>query len=287
MGVNFPIELANSIVEMLHKVTGDNVNFIGEEGIILAAIQKERIGKQHEGGKKIMEGIVNELAISEESALGLKGVLPGYNGVILYKGQRIGCIGLSGDPEKVKPLQKLAAIIVAQEYEKYMNILKRKKIIENVTMEIESISAVIEKITAGSLANFESMNKMEVLSNESEHNMKNINEVLRTIKHITDQTRMLGFNATIEAARVGEAGRAFAVVSQEINKLSDNSRESLANTTLIIKKVQDSITAIIESVRDTTQIAKEQSIEMQNICDSMMDIKTEVINLNNKDIKLL
>lgn len=278
----FPIMLANKIVKMLHEVTGDNVNFMGEDGKILASIQEHRVGTIHEGAKRIMAGEINELAITVEDAEKLEGVMPGYNGVILSKGIRIGCIGLTGDPNRMRPLQQLAAIITKEEYEDFMENQARKEVVNKVADEIEGMTAAIEEITAGSLESFSHIKMIEEKANNAEAYIENINKVLNVVKNIADETKLLGLNATIEAARAGESGRGFAVVSQEIGKLSIHSTESVKDINETLNEVRNSIIQIADGIRNSTQIAEEQSDALQDISRSAMEIQNEMEKLTIK-----
>lgn len=106
------------MVELLHRLTGGKVNFIGERGIIISSAEPERVGTIHEGGARIMAGEVEELAITPAMAAEMKGANAGYNGAIRYRGELVGCLGLGGDPEQVKPLQKMASVIILDALER-------------------------------------------------------------------------------------------------------------------------------------------------------------------------
>jgi hypothetical protein len=70
-----------------------------------------------------------------------------------------------------------------------------------------------------------------------------VHDVMDEITRIADQTRILSINASIEAGRAGEQGRAFNVVACEVKELADQTRTS---TRAIVERVE----AIQGSVRE-------------------------------------
>ncbi|WP_019961664.1 methyl-accepting chemotaxis protein [Woodsholea maritima] len=96
-----------------------------------------------------------------------------------------------------------------------------------------------------------------------------IDGVVRLINDIAEQTNLLALNATIEAARAGEAGKGFAVVASEVKALASqtaNATDSIVNE---VRGIQNATDKAVEAIQMIRQVIDEMSAISTSIADSM------------------
>jgi methyl-accepting chemotaxis protein len=75
-----------------------------------------------------------------------------------------------------------------------------------------------------------------------------IGDVVKLIRDIAEQTNLLALNATIEAARAGEAGRGFAVVASEVKALAVQTSKATEDISRQIQDVQSSTNNAVQAI---------------------------------------
>ncbi|MBI9014965.1 MAG: methyl-accepting chemotaxis protein [Clostridiales bacterium] len=100
------------------------------------------------------------------------------------------------------------------------------------------VESSILSITNISNATDELMDAFEVLNTHA----KKVTGISETIKSIAEQINLLALNASIEAARAGDAGRGFTVVAEEVRKLAEQTTQESANVYNVLNTIIKLIT---------------------------------------------
>ncbi|MCF6248175.1 MAG: bacteriohemerythrin [Desulfobacula sp.] len=113
------------------------------------------------------------------------------------------------------------------------NCEKAREVTENAANKVSSASERVEQLG---------------------NSARDISKVTEVITDIAEQTNLLALNATIEAARAGEAGKGFAVVASEIKGLASQTAGATLDIKGKIKGIQDSTEDTVKDVEQITVV---------------------------------
>lgn len=153
-----------------------------------------------------------------------------------------------------------------------------KEIAQSLDQGLTGVSASVQQITAATNDVSGNQSHLHEEIETVKGKLENINNVMAFIKEIADETKMLGLNAAIEAARVGEAGMGFGVVAEEIRKLSEESKKTVAQIKELTKTIEKSMNETSTASQSTLAVVEETSAAIQEVNATI----EEMTSLSNK-----
>ncbi|WP_181186229.1 methyl-accepting chemotaxis protein [Alkalicoccus urumqiensis] len=116
--------------------------------------------------------------------------------------------------------------------------------------------------------------------------MSEVETFLAGIGDITEKTKMLAINASIEAAKAGEAGRSFAVVAGEIQRLSEGTKSFSSQMHTVLRSMQQKAEGMVTSFSEFKQSALEMGEQTEQTASrfNLVKKKTEAAETEQRQV---
>jgi methyl-accepting chemotaxis protein len=106
--------------------------------------------------------------------------------------------------------------------------------------------------------------------------------MLDLIAKVAHKTNMLALNASIEAVRVGEAGKGFMVVAEEVKALARSTREAAQEISSQIRTMESANNAVTDAFGEVLNVVNTLAEQSNLVAGGMDDQATAIIQVNEK-----
>lgn len=172
----------------------------------------------------------------------------------------------------------VGCLMIAKSVEK---LRSAKDSISSLSQEVEQVMRAVNEITEGvqvaSAANQQVYGLMDNLLSE----MQRMNEILSVINKFSNSTKILGLNASIEAARAGAAGKGFAVVAREIERLSGNTSESAQAIGSMLGGIETQINDMSGKTKEANEAFTQQAASLEEIAATIQNLNADMKVIEN------
>ncbi|MDY0288639.1 MAG: methyl-accepting chemotaxis protein [Sphaerochaeta sp.] len=162
------------------------------------------------------------------------------------------------------------------------------QVADNAKAVSETFSGMFQHVRESSSLIDSTAENISFISDDNERNIDNImnlkqrsqdiSKVMEIISNISDQTKIIAFNAALEASSAGEYGKRFGVVAAEIRRLAENVISSTSSIDTIINDIQKLADQMVVASEKTT---KNINQGLRNSKESVETMNTVVESIEN------
>ena len=140
-----------------------------------------------------------------------------------------------------------------------INVTAAASAVEELSMSISEIASQVGRSSDIARHAVAESRRTTAMMGELASAATRIGEVVDLIQSIAEQTNLLALNATIEAARAGEAGRGFAVVASEVKTLSAQTARATEDITGQIRAIQEAAAGAAQAIEQVHGVIENMS----------------------------
>jgi len=150
----------------------------------------------------------------------------------------------------------IGAIAIAQATERKDKLLSVSRNLSNLT---EIFAGYLEDLSAEAEEMAATGEELNSISNQTSEKVNKSENIVKTIKDISEEISIIGLNAMIEAARVGESGRGFSVVANEVKSLANNTSDSIKDAEEIFSDIKNVTDQLEEAASQISNVSNSQA----------------------------
>ncbi|MBI5194003.1 MAG: methyl-accepting chemotaxis protein [Nitrospirae bacterium] len=125
----------------------------------------------------------------------------------------------------------------------------------------------------------------ETIVKLSEHSQA-IGEIIAAVDDIAEQSNLLAVNAAIEATKVGEYGKGFIVVAQEIKSLAEQSKQATRQVRIILNDIQKSNTAAVMATEKGAKAVEAVVKQSSNTGNAIQELSKGITEASQSAIQI-
>lgn len=162
---------------------------------------------------------------------------------------------------------------------------KVRQIASEFQESIQEIDSSVQDFVNGVETLFSMLSDMNQITLDVEQDVNEAADVVNKISSNASRSNILALNASIEAARSGEAGRGFSVVATQMGKLAKDSGNSATEIKTTLSAIVSHLEAIMNSIKEANDVAKSYMDNISSIR-TVLEQTVSIANELENDVKL-
>ncbi len=170
---------------------------------------------------------------------------------------------------------------------------QKEHMLAAITEVVSRISSMIARLNENARSISDSASHIATTQENSLQEMnqlgqevKQIGKVGSVMRELSDQTHLLGLNASIEAAHAGEYGRGFSIVAQEVRKLAGSSHHALQDITATLDVILRKLDQVEGDFKQNVELSHQQaqsSEELAIFARTIEEVARELSSLQERE----